>query len=138
MFTFGRERERQCAVGYVRDASQHDSILAVVDAVHDLLENKITEDESSVILTDAILHGGSGVWEQTGTWIRKLSQEYPGISKLWTSLADHPEWKVRFRVACFLNDMPRDLALELGSKLEEDKSKKVREMALARLEEIGR
>lgn len=135
MFTFGRERERQCAVGYVRDASQHDMILGVVDAVHDFLEEKKTEAELSPILKCAFQQGGSGVWEQSGKWIRKLSHEYPVFLTLWSELAEYSDWKVRFRVACFLDEIPKELALELGARLTTDKSKKVREMALGRLEE---
>ena len=43
MFTFGRETKRNVKLGYVRNPDQVPFLLAVVDAVHDLIEGKGTQ-----------------------------------------------------------------------------------------------
>lgn len=135
MFTFGRERERESALKYLKDSKDAPLILAVIDSVHDLLEKRISEDRLREVLIETFVKGGSGVWEQTGAWIRKFSKENPSFNSLWLTLSDHPEWQTRFRVATFINEMPADIATTLCVKLKDDQSKKVSEMALARMEE---
>ena len=137
MFTFGREREKESALHYLRDPQHVHLIEAVVDAVHDLLEGRDSLDAVRHVLSRAFLNGGAGVWEQAGSWLRKLVADQPSIESLWSEFASHPEPKVRFRTACFIDEMSPTLARIIGSQLSLDGSKKVREMAEARLEEIG-
>jgi len=137
MFTFGREHEKKCAVQYLRDANESQRIVAVVDAVHDVLERRVQPEAVRSAFIDAFSQGGTGVWEQAGSWLRKLAADLPELDSMWYELSESSDGKVRFRVACLLNDLPQELALELGQKLRVDKHKKTREMALARLEEIG-
>jgi hypothetical protein len=137
MFTFGRDHEKKCAVEYLRDPRQADLITTVVDAVHDVIEGKAIDGGIRPIVTRAFVEGGTGVWEQTGSWLRRLATENVDEKSLWQELADHADSKVRFRVACFLNDLPPVTAKEVGEKLKNDRSKKVREMAVARLEELS-
>jgi hypothetical protein len=136
MFTFGRDHERKCAAEFVRKADQAAILVEVVDAVHDLLENKSSLEEIRPVLMRAFATGGAGVWESTGDWIRKVASEHPAFASLWRDMSDAPGGQVRFRVACFLNELPTPLAVELGNKLKDDRHKKTREMAIARLEEI--
>lgn len=137
MFTFGRDHEKKCAVNYLRDTDESRRITDVVDAVHDVIEGKITSDSIRPILIGAFSDGGSGVWEQCGSWIIKLAAEHPGLHLLWHELSKSPDHKVRFRVACFIDKLPRSLALELGEQLKDDRHKKTREMARSRLDEFG-
>jgi hypothetical protein len=137
MFTLGRQREKESALYYLRDSQQAPLIEGVVDAVHDLLEGRTTPDALRPVLSRAFVEGGTGVWEQTGSWLRKLIGEQPTLASLWSELASHIELKVRFRTACFINEMPPTLAREIGARLSLDRSKKVREMAEVRLKEIG-
>ncbi len=137
MFTFGRQREKESALYYLRDPQQAQLIEAVVDAVHDVLEGRASLDAVRAVLSRAFVEGGTGVWEQAGSWLRKLIAEEPALESLWSEFASHPELKVRFRAACFINEMSPTVAREIGSRLRVDRSKKVREMAEARLEEIG-
>ena len=137
MFTFGRKREKECALRYLNDLSQFELIEAVVDGVHDLIEGRIEDDTLRPIISRAFIEGGSGVWEQTGSWLRKLVAEYPQFEALWREFSDHSNWKVRFRTACFLNEMSTIIATSIGDRLKQDRSKKVREMAVARMEEIN-
>lgn len=137
MFTFGRDHERNCAIRNLRRPAEADRILGVVDAVHDVIDGAATIDSVRPIFVRSFSEGGSGVWEQTGSWLLKLSADQPTLSSVWYDLANSPDGKVRFRVACFLNDLPRPIALEIGEQLRTDRSKKTREMAVARLEEIG-
>jgi len=133
MFTFGRQREKECALRYLKEPKQAHLIEAVVDAVHDLLEGRMSPDAIRAVLSRAFVEGGTGVWEQTGSWLQKLIGDQPTLESLWSEFASHPESKVRFRAACFINEMSPTLAREIGSRLSLDRSKKVREMAEARL-----
>ena len=137
MFTFGREHEKKCAVGYVRNPEHAQLILAVIDAVHDLMEGYGSEEQLIEVLRTALSEGRSGVWEQAETWLRKASSDYPRVLELWPELASHSRAEVRFRVACVLNHLPTELATTLGSKLAIDKSKRVSQMAKTRMEETG-
>jgi hypothetical protein len=137
VFTFGRDHEKKCAVAKLRKSDQAAILVGVVDAVHDLLEGKSSLDDMRPTLTNAFASGGTGVWESTGSWMRKIMGEHPTFATVWRELATHSEGQVRFRAACFINDLPKPLAIELGNELKEDRHKKTREMAQARLEEIG-
>jgi hypothetical protein len=135
MFTFGREHERECAVRYLRDPNQAHLITSVVDAVHDVLEGKSTPDSVRPLAIRAFTEGGSGVWEQTGSWLRKLAAKYPELDSVWRDLSHSPDGNTRFRVACFLNELPTELATEIGARLKDDRHEKTREMTQARLDE---
>ena len=137
MFTFGREHERNCAVRNLRKPDDVQLITNVVDGVHDVLEGNVSPDAIRPVILLAFSLGGSGVWEQAGSWLRKLAAKYPELESVWTELATNSEGKVRFRVACFIDELPRALALEIGSKLKDDRHKRTREMAQGRLSEIG-
>jgi hypothetical protein len=60
MFTFGREHEKKCS-----ESRTAPLLLAVVDAVHDLIEGKGTK-EALKITRKAFIEGGSGT---DGIWI---------------------------------------------------------------------
>jgi hypothetical protein len=137
VFTFGRDHEKKCAAEKLRKPDQAAILVGVVDAVHDLLERKASLDEIRPTLTEAFSFGGTGVWESTGSWMRQIMTEHPAFAAVWRDLATHSQGQVRFRVACFLNVLPKSLALELGNRLKSDQHKRTREMAIARLEEIG-
>jgi hypothetical protein len=117
MFTFGREHEKKCALAYIHDPRQAFLLLAVVDAVHDLIEGKKTAAATLDVFRRAFVEGKSGIWESTGTWIRKTAGDYPELISLWEEFASHTQWKVRFRAACFLEDMPSDFLENLGKQL---------------------
>lgn len=137
MFTFGREHERKCAVAYVRSPAQATLILAVVDAVHDLLESKSEPEALAQALSTAFAEGGSGVWEGAASWLRKSCVDYPELGCLWLALAQHPKSEVRFRIACCLDDMPAALQPEVAALLLADKSPKISAMARARIHPEG-
>ncbi len=133
MFTFGREHEKVCAANYLRDQRELSKIHEVIDVAHDLLEGNLPESEIRPILVKAFSEGGSGVWEQTAKWIRNLIRDYPSLATIWDELAEHPDWKVRWRTACVLDWMPIEVARRIGPLLASDKSKKVRQYAEDRL-----
>ena len=137
MFTFGRDHERRCALQYLHNPNDAPLITDVIDAVHDVLDGKASLTSIRPIITRAFSEGGSGVWEQTGSWLRNLAYEYPELASLWNELSTNSDGKVRFRVACCMRDIPQPLALEIGSRLKEDRHKKTREMAQSRLDEVG-
>lgn len=103
----------------------------MIDAVHDLLEGVKRPEETAAVFIDGFTNGGSGVWEQTGSWIRKLSSQYPDFGNLWREFCNHRSWKVRFRAASFLHDMPPDVFAYCFPILLADASARVRSKAAA-------
>ena len=136
MFTFGREHEKKCAVAYIRNPQQAALISNVIDSVHDLLEGTASVEKVSDTIRTAFAQGGSGVWERAGSWLRKTSAHDPSLVSLWDELATHPKAEVRFRVACFLDQVPTSSFAVLSQLLAVDKSKRVSSMATARIEEV--
>jgi hypothetical protein len=47
VFSFGRDREKEAAAGYVRNPAQVPLVHALVDRVHDLLEGRGAVDPAS-------------------------------------------------------------------------------------------
>ena len=137
MFTFGREHEKKCEARYVRRAEQVPLLMAVIDAVHDLMEGVGTEEGLASSIREAFTQGGSGVWESAGRWLRKSGEDYPCLLGLWLEFAHHGQAEVRFRTACFLDEMPQDTYLLVSSLLLVDRSRKVARMAAARVAERG-
>ena len=135
MFTFGRENELKHAINFVGNPEKAAFLTDVINAVHDLLENIISEQAAIDIFAKAFCEGKSGIWESTGSWLRKLGGEYPEVLGLWETLAKHKSATVRYRVACHLNDLPESTRLNIVGELVDDKSKKVKSMMEARLEE---
>jgi len=121
MFTFGREHEHECAARYVRNPAQLGLVTALIDAVHDLLEAKTSDERVRSAVRAAFVEGGSGVWEQAGSWLRKLCKDYPGFSALWQEFASHSRAGIRFRAAAFLDEMPGAIAENVQSRLAGDK-----------------
>lgn len=126
MFTIGREREKSHAEERIKKAEDVALIYTVIDAVHDVLDGRVSVDGAIPIFTRAFIDGGSGVWEQTGVWARKLAAEHPAIAAFWAPMAQHDSAKIRFRVAAFLDDMPQPVRAELFPLLLNDSSAKVR------------
>ena len=137
MFTFGREHEKKCAVAYLRNPQQAALISDVIDSVHDLLDGTACIDKLADTIRIAFVEGGSGVWEKAGSWLRKTSAHYPSLVALWDELATHTKAEVRFRVACFLDQLPAGVFETLSHRLAMDRSKRVSSMANARIEEVA-
>ncbi len=137
MFTFGREHEKKCALAYVRKPDQAELVSTMIDAIHDLLEGKGNAGQAGAAIGETFANGGSGVWESAGSWLRKTNAEYPETRQLWAVLARNESASVRFRVACFLNEMPHEEFASVSSLLLNDKSKKVAAMTRTRAAEVA-
>ncbi|MCF7223413.1 hypothetical protein [Marilutibacter chinensis] len=111
--------------------------MAVIDAVHDLIDGVGSEERLASSIRDAFVLGGSGVWENAGKWLRKSSTDYPVVLGLWSEFASHGHAEVRFRTACFLDEMPQDTYRLISSALLVDRSTRVARMAAARVAERG-
>ena len=129
MFTFGRDHEKKCEAQYVRNPAHVPMLMNVIDAVHDLLEGRGGLEQVRASLRVALTDGGAGVWENAAKWLRKTSFDHPEILSLWSELASHPKADIRFRVACFIDEMPVETASAICAGLSQDRSKKVAEMA---------
>jgi hypothetical protein len=126
MFTFDREHEKQCARQYVRSTDHWPLMDQVIDAVHDFLLGNRSKEATALFMKNAFIEGGSGVWEQTGSWFIKLANEYPYFDSIWLEIADHKSANIRFRVASFLEDMNPVIFKQLSPLLMSDSSAKVR------------
>jgi hypothetical protein len=129
MFTLGREREKQHSKGYLESPDEASRIAAVIDAVHDVIEGVKRSEEAAPVFVEAFTKGGGGVWEQTGSWLRKLSATHADLGTLWREFCNHRSAKVRFRAAAFLDDMPSEIFAECFPALLADVSTRVRSKA---------
>lgn len=133
MFTFGRDKEKQSALYYLSAKDpEKQLVLDLVDCIHDYIEGKCPPVQVGVALKEAFGKTAGGGWEQTGTWLRKLCKHDSAFNSLWIELCESPDGKVRFRVACHIDDMSEETATQIYSKLKADKSKKVSSMAETR------
>ena len=82
-------------------------------------------------LTDLIIHGHSGPWQQAAYWLRRLTNHDPAgpFAAVWSDLAGHPRRAVRHRVATKLAGVHRDVADPLIARLLTDRSDLVRRFA---------
>jgi hypothetical protein len=136
MFTFGRDHEMKFALASVRKPEQAALVSAVIDTVHDLIEGKGTPEAVEAAIAGAFVAGNSGVWEMAGSWLRKVGGHHPDVNRVWTVLARHESATVRFRAACFLDEMPAREFSALSLVLSDDKSKKVATMARSRTRQV--
>ena len=113
----------------MRNPAHVPMLMNVIDSIHDLLDRQGGLEEVRSSLRVALTEGGSGVWENAAKWLRKVSFEHPEILSLWSELASHPKADVRFRIACFIDEMPVETASGIYARLSQDRSKKVAEMA---------
>ena len=137
MFTFGRAHEKEVAARYVRDPAQVSTLDHLIDGIHDLLEGTGTLEDVTQALDQAFVSGGSGVWEQAGSWLVKLTSEFPEAAGRWAFYGRHRLANVRTRVAAHLTDVPPDMMLPLAQALLSDRSGRVRGMAAGALSGVS-
>ena len=99
---------------------------AVIDGMHDLLDGSRSAEAVAPRFVEAFTRGGSGVWEQTGSWLGKVSQSQSRLAELWREFCRHRSVKVRLRAASFLNEMPDAIFAECFPALLTDASPRVR------------
>jgi hypothetical protein len=135
-WTIGSEREKMHAAKFVKKADQQAILFPVIDAIHDLKDGATDISRFIDVARSAMIEGGYGVWTNTSNWISKVVLEIPAVAAIWDELAVHPDWKVRWRVACGLYyfGISETQSDRLFSILRNDKSKKVREYAESRYE----
>src|SRR5687768_8671367 len=110
MWTIGREREKEHARKFLGASADSSRLEAVIDAVHDLIDSRSTNDDIRAAFRGAFVDGSTGTWESTGSWLCKVIREYPSFSDLWLEFVSHRSAVVRFRAAAFVADMPEDTA----------------------------
>lgn len=126
MFTIGREREKKHSNRYLSNAECRPHIHRVIDAVHDCLEGCYDPNEVRRAFTAAFNDGGSGVWEQTESWLAKLTREFPEFADIWRDLSQNNDSKLRFRAAASLENMPEEYFWEMLLAFSADRSKSIR------------
>ena len=126
MFTLGREREKEHSHKYLKSQDEAWRIDSVIDAVHDLLDASRSAEVVGPVFVEAFTEGGSGVWEQTGSWLGKVSRSHQSLAELWRGFCRHQSAKVRFRAAAFLAEMPEAIFAECFPLLLTDASPRVR------------
>jgi len=131
MFTFGRDHEVQVALRRHGGSERGSEVVAIVNAIHDFLENKVPITVALGLIGEAIIAGRRDVWEAGATWLLKLTK-HAEARDVWLQLAHHSKAEVRFRVASFIDDLPNPLASELFELLKDDQSRRVRQHAIER------
>ncbi|TWU05426.1 hypothetical protein [Allorhodopirellula heiligendammensis] len=126
VFVFSREREKEYAGRFIKDATQLAMIHDVIDNAYDLADGETTVDAASVCIENALLQGGGGVWEQAGSWLVKLSSKHSILDPIWSTLATNPKSTIRFRAAAHVVDMSPDARATILPILLSDRSRKVR------------
>lgn len=129
MFTFGRDHEIKTALRRHGGADSAGQVVDIVNAIHDLQENKCALEDVESVIRLALVEGRRDIWVAAGTWLLKLQGDYPTSRQVWTDLAVHPSAEVRFRVASHLVDFGGGLREEIYAVLKHDKSKRVRSHA---------
>lgn len=129
MFTFGRKTETDVVLRRHGGPEKAEMVVAIVDAVHNLLEGSATLEDVEKVITFALVEGRRDIWDAAGTWLLKVQKHYPSIGHVWLDLAKHANAEVRFRVACHIIDLPEATCTEVYALLRDDKSKKVRTQA---------
>jgi hypothetical protein len=99
MFTFGREHGKKCS-----ESRTVPLLLAVVDAVHDLIEGKGTEEALKRSLRKAFIEGGSGT---DATWISISS-----ASSSWNGDANALYTNAETRQTLTIWDLLRSFSIE--------------------------
>lgn len=133
--SFGRERDKDFIRGYNIDEESRDMLLRMTDAVHDL--NDGTGDLQTFLdcVRAAVASRNEGVRDKALTLLARVSCYHPPCESIWWELADHVSWGFRFAVACRLYwYVPERLSDRLFANLRNDKSKRVREIAISRYE----
>jgi hypothetical protein len=134
-WTIGRDREKLHTAKFVKDAAGQFLIFLVIDAALDLNEGQGDSDLFVDVAKAAMIEGSSAVWQNAANWMRKIGDRFPETLTMWDSLAAHPSWQVRWRVACVLyHDFPEDKSDQLFAILRHDKSAKVRLTSVDRYE----
>jgi len=137
IFTFGREREIEIVKCYEKDAYKRQLRIEIIESLHDYLNENQKKEILKIAIENAIIHGYSGTWEYATSLLSKLHYCDTYFSESWMILTKHNSWKVRFRIACVLNDIPNPYYDKINKQLIVDKSKKVAEMAKARIKELA-
>ncbi len=132
MFTFGREHELKCARAAFKSDNDAELMLQVVNSIHDLLDKKIKYADAELILKMGITEGNRATWDGTGSWLLKMSKDFPETENTWKELAEHPKAEVRYRVACHIGLFPSKYQEDLYATLTADKSKRVKNQADAK------
>ena len=129
VFTFGREHEKKCAAGYYRKPADPAPLLAIIDGVHDLIDDHGDVAAVRALVVAGFTSSNVRTWEGAGTWLRKAQADFPPLASAWSELAAHPQAEVRWRVAVHLDEMPAPIREALAPGLLADRSKRVREAA---------
>ena len=126
MHTIGREREKEHARSYLKNPADAVLIETVIDVVHDHLEGRFDVACARKAFLSAFENGGSGAWEQAGSWLRKISLDRADLHSVWLELASSTKLKLRRIAASFATDLPPEQARRLIQSLSRDPSKAVR------------
>lgn len=129
MFTFGRKHEIDVALRRHGGPELATMIVEIINAIHDLIEDKTTLHVVEKLIETALIEGRRDIWDAAGTWLLKLQKHYPSVEHIWTDLARHSKAEVRFRIASHIIDLPQFTRDQVYSLLKDDKSKKVRDHA---------
>ncbi|WP_156256213.1 hypothetical protein [Sandarakinorhabdus oryzae] len=133
--SFGRQTDRNHIIRYVSDPEAQILLLEMTDAVHDLNDGVGDVDQFISRVRDVLHSRFGGARENALMLLSRVARYHPECNVIWRELMQSPSWQMRFAVACRLYwHVPEDLSDRFFAILRNDKSKRVREIAVSRYE----
>jgi hypothetical protein len=133
--TLGRSAEKERYSPFLPDPTQRSWVFDVIDLTYDLIEGRALPEQLTEAVLQVFLSGDARAWQNTAEWLEKTTAHLPEMDDVWLGLARHPDWQIRWRIACLLySTVPEPVSNRIFSTLRYDRSRKVRDYAIERYE----
>jgi hypothetical protein len=133
--SFGRERDLEMLERHIKDPVVKERAIRQTSAAHDLNDGIGTVEAFIDASRDAVFPETPPGRDAPLLLLARIAKYYPECLQIWDELAQGSSWKDRFTVACYLyNRIPETKSDRFFAILRNDKSNRVREMAVARYE----
>jgi len=131
--SFGRETDLNHIDRYVTDTEARALLIKMTEAVHDLNEGSGDINTFIECVRNAVYSRFGGVRENALTLLCRIAKYYPQCNVVWRELIQNKSWRMRFEAAGRLYwYIPDDLSDRFFAVLRNDKSLRVREIAVSR------
>ncbi len=131
--SFGRERDLEMIEKWVTDPALKARWLKQTAAAHDLNDGLGTLEQFIEASREAILPASFASRDTGLTLLFRISRYYPDCLVILDELAKSKAWRDRFTVACYIySDIAESESDRFFNVLRNDKSKRVRDMAIGR------
>ena len=132
MYYIDRDNAHQCLERLKIDSERKNSLARLVNVYWDLAEGRSVRPEDLLVFREIMFDSRNVAdCEEAFTALRLLGHRHPELLVLWVEAAASSNWKTRRLTAAFLHWAPLNVMSDLLPRLLEDRSKAVREFALA-------